>query len=71
MRYVVAMLVSGIAFLAYLEVQPYGVTYEETCLLVSFWIYTLTARAARVFILDRSEGNTRPELTEITRAAVW
>jgi hypothetical protein len=50
MRYVVAMLVSGIAFLAYLEVQPYGVTYEETCLLVSFWISTLTARAARVFI---------------------
>ena len=52
MRYLVAMFVPGITFLAYLEVQPYGVTYDETRLLVSFWVSSLAARVAVFFIVD-------------------
>lgn len=49
MRYLVAMFVPGITFLAYLEVQPYGVTYDETRLLVSYWVSSLAACAAGFF----------------------
>ena len=49
MRYLVVMFVPGITFLAYLEVQPYGVTYDETRLLVSYWVSSLAACAAGFF----------------------
>jgi hypothetical protein len=45
MRYLLAKFVPGMTFLAYLEVQPYGVTYEETRLLVLYWASSLAARA--------------------------
>jgi hypothetical protein len=53
MRYLVAMFVPGITFFAYLEVQPYGVTYDETRLLVSFWVSGLAVRTAGFFITGR------------------